>query len=261
MSIFAASLLAIAILQGSQSQTVWKWQQEPQCSLRQQLDGERFLIVSRMPGSDQTAVMLHDHGVRVRDWQPLTNVNLTFEPGGQIAVDGLLGPGLAPATRAIAAQLDAQGGHRLAEATALALSHSKFGTVRAAVRSPAAAMEALKKCEDQKLAEWGVDPASLRSLKSRPIPVSTPASWFDPYDYPRLAAAYGVGANIVALLEVGPDGRVQACKSLNQHKISEFSDSTCRSLKKRARFTPATNTQGQPVAAPFILQIRYTMSR
>lgn len=258
--IVAGMLIVASASSGAQPDVVWKWQpEEGVCALRQLLDDRgSFVQVSRTPGSDQTAVTLQDRNAKVRSWKPFGGAILKLEPEGTTTVEGSVGPGELPRSRTVAVEVrDQKFLDAFSRASALTLSHRIVGDVSAPVRDSAAAVQALRKCEDARMAEWGIDAVAWRTLQMRPIPVSSVGMWFTSGDYPRLAAIYGVGAFVVARLDVGPDGTVRECTVVNKQSRAEFGAATCGALRQNARFHPAIDAQGRPTVAPFVVQMRF----
>jgi hypothetical protein len=254
-------LLAASAPEGAAAKPVWHWESEfGACALRQDFDGGGSLLISRTPTGDTTSLSIADNRAQVRTWSEVPQTRVTLEPGGSIDADGFVQPGKSNKGRTIGVAVTDPGFlDHLSKASAVELSHSKFGSVRTAIRSPSAAVEALIKCEDRKMREWGIDPASLQVLQSRPRPTMPLYKWFSTDDYPRLAIAYRVKSDVVALVDVGPDGTVRKCTVINRQLVTLFKDATCRVLKDRARFHPAIGADGTPVSAPFVVRVRFTL--
>lgn len=262
MSYGAAALLAIAAFQSSQSPVVWKWEPDATCGLRQQLAGRRSILILREPINDPTTVTIEDLDAALSSWQALDEVDVTLEPGVKTAADGSIGPGDHRRSRSINVQFsDPNFLDQLSRSSSLGLAHKKFGAVEVPIRSAAAAVRALRACEERTMREWGIDAVQLASLQSRPIPISSPAAWFSDSDYPGLAAIFGVGGTVIAKLDVGTDGRVNACKVVNRQALTEFHETACRALTKRGRFKPAIDATGKPASAPFVVRLRFQMAQ
>ena len=148
----------------------------------------------------------------------------------------------------------------LAKSDALTVAHPDFGSHKVVVRETTAAAQALRTCEDGLLARWGVDPKAHWALASRPRPIDKLYKFFDPSDYPSVGIRRGVQSNVVAKLDVGPDGRVQSCSSPGKHDFVEFVRAACDKLKEKARFHPAIRADGKPTAAPFVVVIRWVLA-
>jgi TonB family protein len=75
------------------------------------------------------------------------------------------------------------------------------------------------------------------------------ASYVRSGDYPASALARGEHGIVRFRLAVGADGRVADCEVLRSSGSTALDEATCRIMRSRARFTPARNASGHPVAA------------
>ncbi|MFL6731427.1 MAG: energy transducer TonB [Sphingomicrobium sp.] len=69
---------------------------------------------------------------------------------------------------------------------------------------------------------------------------------FSADDYPAAAQAAGAEGTAQAQLTIGPDGRVVGCNLTRSTGNSSLDSATCNILKRRAKFTPARDSNGQP---------------
>ena len=69
---------------------------------------------------------------------------------------------------------------------------------------------------------------------------------FSADDYPAAAQAAGAEGTAQAQLTIGPDGRVVGCNLIRSTGNSSLDSATCNILKRRAKFTPARDSNGQP---------------
>jgi protein TonB len=69
---------------------------------------------------------------------------------------------------------------------------------------------------------------------------------FSDDDYPASAAASGASGTAQAQLTIGADGRVTACSLIRRTGNSALDAATCNILRRRAKFTPARDSNGQP---------------
>ncbi|HYJ83565.1 MAG TPA: energy transducer TonB [Allosphingosinicella sp.] len=74
------------------------------------------------------------------------------------------------------------------------------------------------------------------------------ASLFSDQDYPAEAVAAREQGMVGFTLDVGPDGRAMRCEVTRTSGSPSLDATTCRLLRSRARFTPATDAKGQAVA-------------
>jgi protein TonB len=73
-------------------------------------------------------------------------------------------------------------------------------------------------------------------------------SLFSSDDYPASAAAENATGTAVARLSIGPDGRVTACDLIRSTGNSALDSATCSILRRRAKFTPARDSNGNPTS-------------
>ena len=69
---------------------------------------------------------------------------------------------------------------------------------------------------------------------------------FSADDYPAAAQAAGAEGTAQAQLTIGPDGRVVGCNLIRSTGNSALDSATCNILRRRAKFTPAKDSNGQP---------------
>jgi protein TonB len=69
-------------------------------------------------------------------------------------------------------------------------------------------------------------------------------SYFSDDDYPQDAIRNEQQGTTGFRLDVGPDGRVTNCTITSSSGSSSLDSTTCRLLRSRARFTPATDSSG-----------------
>lgn len=70
-------------------------------------------------------------------------------------------------------------------------------------------------------------------------------SLFNGDDYPASAQAAGAEGTAQAQLTIGPDGRVVGCNIIRSAGNSALDSQTCNILRRRAKFTPARDSNGQ----------------
>lgn len=76
-------------------------------------------------------------------------------------------------------------------------------------------------------------------------------------NYPSRAQAEGRGGRVTARLSIGPDGRVTACTVSGSSGHSDLDSAACTGLTRYARFDPALNDAGEPIASSITKAIRY----
>ena len=111
-------------------------------------------------------------------------------------------------------------------------------------------MEAMRACLRELVAHWGLDPDAQAALSRAVTPVGQ-ADWQRRIleAYPRDMLRQGKSASVPTRLIVGPDGRPTACKAVAE---PSFEQATCANMIRYARFEPALDAAGLPVASYFI---------
>jgi protein TonB len=83
-------------------------------------------------------------------------------------------------------------------------------------------------------------PVKVQPAKAR----ANLASYFSDDDYPQDAIRNEQQGTTGVRLDIGPDGRVTNCTVTSSSGSSSLDNTTCRLLRSRARFTPATDSSG-----------------
>jgi TonB family protein len=138
---------------------------------------------------------------------------------------------------------------KLAQANQLAVT-AAGQPLTIAVHGAAKPMQALKGCIDDKLREWGVDPATLPSAKARPK--GDLNSWITAQDYPTDALDSDTSGTVVVRLTTDPKGRVINCVAVENTGTRSMAQTTCRAALSRARYKPVIGPDGQPISSSFI---------
>jgi hypothetical protein len=124
----------------------------------------------------------------------------------------------------------------------------------------AGAAAALKRCEEQLLQSWGVDPARFRPL----VPPGQPgfidmSPFMSADDYPK--AADQASGRAIALLALGADGKVADCRLVESSGNAALDGRTCQIALSRLRYPPAHDATGKPVTSWTMLAIMWTAPR
>jgi TonB family protein len=121
-----------------------------------------------------------------------------------------------------------------------------------------AALRALDQCEDTLLREWGVDPAPLAALKTRPEPTSSPALWVTMDDYSPSALNVRNPRDVVLRYRVTGEGKVEDCAVAETSGSSVLDNTACRLVTRRARYRPAVAADGSVSEAWVVQAIRWS---
>ncbi len=113
-------------------------------------------------------------------------------------------------------------------------------------------MAALSRCTDELLEHWGIDVAAHKTLRRKTTPIGSPARWITPQDYPLPLLSKGDQSIIQFRLTVDSTGKPTGCHIQTEMKPAGFNDVVCAALMKRAKFLPALDEDGNPVASYYI---------
>jgi len=255
-------LLTASMTQATTSnQPDWRWERDtPTCSLIQthSADGE-VVQLSRTPGSDVTTISVGSTERSFGSSKKLRDGKVTFIPGGASVAEIFLTEGHGR-REVFASSQDSAFLSKFAGSSEVEIIDDKLGSTRVPLRSAAAAVEAIRICEDSRMREWGIDPVAWRALRARPFLLTDWSKSISADDYPMDALLSGSEGFMVLRFDVGANGLVQDCGRLVRGKPAQDRVRLCSKLKKVARFKPAVAPNGEAVAAPYVLVINFRIA-
>ncbi len=133
--------------------------------------------------------------------------------------------------------------------------------VRLALGSMDKPMAAMRACTDQLLTAWGIDVEAHNGLTRRVTPRADPGGWLTSSDYPSGLAQNGVQGLVRPRLSVGTDGVPTQCYIQRSTQPEGFDKAVCAALMKKARFNPALDAAGQPLASYWQSTVRFEIGR
>ena len=86
---------------------------------------------------------------------------------------------------------------------------------------------------------------------SPPRPLGSPGEWATDLDYPERAMHIGATGSVVFELSISATGNPAGCTVIGSSNNDDLDKKTCVLLMQRARFAPATDASGKPMAAPY----------
>lgn len=119
------------------------------------------------------------------------------------------------------------------------------------------AFVALRACTDELLTHWGIDVARYRTMTRKAMPLGSPGEWMRSGDYPRDMLAKWQPGLVQFRLIVGEDGLPTDCHIQQSTNPEGFDDAVCKALMRRARFEPALDGEGKPMASPYLNLVRF----
>lgn len=139
---------------------------------------------------------------------------------------------------------------QLAGAGELQLKAGDQIRARVPLADPRAAIAAHRRCTAEIAREWGVDEAALEALRRRPATTNVYGLTAD--DYPPAALRTATQGRVIARVAVSPEGRATECATVATSGSELIDATTCRVVLARARFRPALDAAGRPVAVRMV---------
>jgi hypothetical protein len=121
-------------------------------------------------------------------------------------------------------------------------------------------VDAMATCVDELMASWGIDVARHKKLTRAVQPLTLPQKWMSSNDYPTKMLSAGQPAIVDYRLSVDVEGNPVSCFIQLTTRPKEFDNAVCGSLMKRARFKPALDEEGKPLASYYINTVRFVLS-
>lgn len=90
-------------------------------------------------------------------------------------------------------------------------------------------------------------------------PRGNPGAWFTSDSYPAAALRRSAEGRSVARLAIGADGRVTGCTIVTSSGDADLDRATCAVPMRAGRFVPARGADGAPVAASYMLPVRWVL--
>ncbi|HST35733.1 MAG TPA: energy transducer TonB [Allosphingosinicella sp.] len=143
----------------------------------------------------------------------------------------------------------------LAGASELQLRAGTEIRARFRLGNPRQAVAAHRRCTAEISRQWGLDEATLGALRQRPA--STNHFGLRSSDYPGEALRTATQGRVIVRIDVSPEGRATSCAALATSGSPEIDATTCRVIMARARFRPAIDAAGEPVAIRFVSTVTW----
>jgi TonB family protein len=124
-----------------------------------------------------------------------------------------------------------------------------------------AAMAALRECEKDLLATWGMDPAAIAVIATFPHRPGGLASMFNSDDYPGSAIRKEEQGTSAVRFWVGTDGQARDCQIVESSGSAALDAKTCEVIAKRGKFEPARTAAGTAVDCIAYMRIRWVLPR
>ncbi len=116
-----------------------------------------------------------------------------------------------------------------------------------AVPDPSGAMARLRSCADQ-----------ARAVPAPPINI---ASFFSHADYPRIALRNRQQGTVGFRMTIAANGRISDCTITSSSGWTSLDEATCRIIRRRVRYEPLRDAEGNPFTAEDDGTVTWTLPR
>lgn len=103
--------------------------------------------------------------------------------------------------------------------------------------------------------------SSPRVIASRALPRKPRSTWVTTDDYPDAALRAEEEGSVTVKLAIDRGGEVAGCDVVQSSGSAALDTATCRTVRRRARYQPATDGSGQPVDATDNHTVRWSLPR
>lgn len=93
------------------------------------------------------------------------------------------------------------------------------------------------------------------------VPKGNPGNWATTNDYPSRALREEREGTTGFRVAVGPDGRVTDCSVTSSSGHADLDAAACENIRRRARFTPAMDGEGQPTTGSYSNRVRWVIPK
>lgn len=118
------------------------------------------------------------------------------------------------------------------------------GIFRLAPAEIGKAFGVLQNCQNELLADWGVDKDALSRIVT---PAKLKSGAITNNDYPASALRQSQSGITVTLVTISERGVITECRIIQTSAVSDLDKATCSLMKERFKFDPALDKDGKPV--------------
>jgi len=104
-------------------------------------------------------------------------------------------------------------------------------------------------------------PPPPRFTPKSPQPKGNPGNWANSNDYPSRSLREEKEGVTRFSVQVGADGRVTSCSVTGSSGTPELDSTTCSLIQRRARFSPATDGEGNPTSGSWSSSVRWQIPK
>lgn len=118
-------------------------------------------------------------------------------------------------------------------------------------------LAALATCVDELMTHWGIDVAKHQDLTRPAQPNGDPGKWVEANDYPNDMLWAGKQAYVYFRMGVDENGNPTACHIQQSIGDEAFDKAVCNALMKKAKFLPALDKVGEPIASYYLNAVNF----
>ena len=104
-------------------------------------------------------------------------------------------------------------------------------------------------------------PPPPRVAAKRAVPKGNPGNWATTNDYPSRALREEREGVSGFRVSIGTDGRVTDCQITSSSGHADLDAAACENIRRRARFTPASDSDGQPITDTYSNRVRWVIPK
>ncbi len=104
-------------------------------------------------------------------------------------------------------------------------------------------------------------PPPPRMTPKSAVPKGNPGNWATTNDYPSRALREEREGTTGFRVSVGPDGKVTDCQVTSSSGHGDLDEAACSNIRRRARFAPATDGEGQPTSGSYSNRVRWVIPK
>ena len=104
-------------------------------------------------------------------------------------------------------------------------------------------------------------PPPPRFTPKAAVPKRNPGNWATSNDYPSRALREEREGTTGFRVTIGTDGKVIDCEITRSSGSADLDEATCSNVRRRARFTPATDGDGNPTTGSYSNSIRWVIPK
>jgi len=145
----------------------------------------------------------------------------------------------------------------LPSAQSLRIARNGRTLAEIALPEAAQAVAAMRRCEDEAMREWGMDPVAFDAL--RLPPAGNAAAVVNDNDYPAAAVRANQSGTVAVRLMVDSGGRITDCTPVVSSGSEVLDSRTCEIYRQRLRLHPAVGADGSPTGSPVVVILRWVL--